>query len=32
MAIKDMKGTVVKDKATMTGMMNTSPKKIDPPN
>ena len=32
MAIKDMKGTVVKDKATMTGMMNTSTKKIDPPN
>jgi hypothetical protein len=32
MAIKDMKGTVVKDRATMTGMMNTSPKKIDPPN
>ena len=32
MAIKDMKGTVVKDKATMTGMMNTSPKKIDTPN
>ena len=32
MAIKDMKGTVVKDKATMTGMMNTSAKKIDPPN
>ena len=32
MAIKNMKGTVVKDKATMTGMINTSPKKIDPPN
>ena len=32
MAIKDMKGTVIKDKATMTGMMNTSTKKIDPPN
>ena len=32
MAIKDMKGTVVKDRATMTGMMNTSAKKIDPPN
>lgn len=32
MAIKDMKGTVVKDKATMTGMMNTSATKIDPPN
>jgi hypothetical protein len=32
MAIKDMKGTVVKDKATMTGMMNQSAKKIQPAN
>ena len=32
MAIKDMKGTVVKDKATMTGMMNQSTKKIEPAN
>ena len=32
MAIKDMKGTVVKDKATMTGMMNQSTKKIQPAN
>tara|TARA_R100000231_G_scaffold85003_1_gene64592 strand:+ start:2254 stop:2778 length:525 start_codon:yes stop_codon:yes gene_type:complete len=32
MAIKDMKGTVVKNKATMTGMMNQSAKKIEPAN
>tara|TARA_R100000781_G_C4006661_1_gene102222 strand:- start:7 stop:531 length:525 start_codon:yes stop_codon:yes gene_type:complete len=32
MAIKDMKGTVIKDKATMTGMMNQSTKKIEPAN
>jgi hypothetical protein len=32
MAIKDMKGTVIKDKATMTGMVNKSAAKITPPN
>ena len=31
MAIVDMKGTVSKDKATMTGMMNESPKVVDAP-
>ena len=32
MAIKDMKGTVVKDQPTMTGMVNKSAAKITPPN
>jgi len=32
MAIKDMKGTVVKDQPTMTGMVNKSAAKIAPPN
>ena len=31
MAIKDMKGTVVKNQATMTGMMNKSASNIPPP-
>ena len=32
MAIKDMKGTVVKNQPTMTGMVNKSAAKITPPN
>ena len=31
MAIKDMKGTVVKNQATMTGMMNESASNVPPP-
>ncbi len=31
MAIVDMKGTVSKNKPTMTGMMNEAPKTVDPP-
>ena len=31
MAIVDMKGTVSKDRPTMTGMMNEAPKTVDPP-
>ena len=31
MAIVDMKGTVSKDRPTMTGMMNETPKTVDPP-
>ena len=31
MAIVDMKGTVSKDKPTMTGMVNETPKTVDPP-
>ena len=31
MAIVDMKGTVSKDKPTMTGMINEAPKTVDPP-